>query len=178
MGKDSKLLSVEQLAQILCVSEKTIKQLIRSEQFTCEYIKRKPFFNLETVKSILRKMDAVSKVKRQFESNPHLIIRAELYREFPMELEALKLIDAELNTKREVRGFSLIPRETKKCGKVYYVRYLHDGKYLPSKWTTNTGDKTLAEKFAVENRDRLIGAYIKSHNEKAFDLLEKYYEKD
>ena len=58
----------------------------------------------------------------------------------PTILRALRLIDHEYTTVRRPKGYNLLKRGHKKMGFVYYVRYWHEGKMLPSKWSTRTND--------------------------------------
>jgi integrase len=82
-------------------------------------------------------------------------------------------------TRGRGKGFSLVKRENKKAGFLYYVRYRHEGKMLPSKWNTHTSNETLARHFAVENRDSIINAYLsKKSRADLYGVLSSYYEKD
>jgi integrase len=80
----------------------------------------------------------------------------------------------------EPRRFYLEQVKNKKLGFVYYCKYLHDGKLIPSKWCTYTNDKEAAERFAIENRDRLIASYYEKRIERKpytdlYTILKKYY---
>ncbi|MDR2922641.1 MAG: hypothetical protein LBU85_04780 [Treponema sp.] len=74
------------------------------------------------------------------------------------------------------KGFNLYPRENKKHGFLYYVRYSHGGKMLPSGWNTHTNDLKEAEKFARENKIRLVGRYLKSHDTQMYSTLESFFD--
>jgi len=110
-------------------------------------------------------------------------------------LEGLKKRFEEINPEaiEELRKFSaqfidppkryyLIPVKNKKLGIVYYVTYLHNGKLVPTKWTTRTNNKELAERFAIENRERLIKEYYERGAKKTYDeylsVFKAYYSKD
>jgi hypothetical protein len=43
---------------------------------------------------------------------------------------------------------------------LYSVRYWHEGKLLASKWCTHTNDEEAARKYAIENKARIVGAYL------------------
>ena len=65
-------------------------------------------------------------------------------------------------------------------GFVYYVRYTKDGKLIPSRWCTHTNDKNAADRFAEENRDRIIAEYydrktVKKPTIELYSILKKYY---
>jgi hypothetical protein len=86
-------------------------------------------------------------------------------------------------------GFHLlkIPSDKYKSGFYYAVRYKDEnGKWIPSKKSTNTDNETLAKSFAIENRDTIIQEY-KQHREKLhkknggaefYKMLNEYYQVD
>jgi integrase len=73
-------------------------------------------------------------------------------------------------------GFSLDKRGNKTHGFLYYVRYRHEGKMLPSKWNTGTNDFLQARAFAVNNRDRIINEYLgRKADANLYNVLAGYY---
>ncbi|GMO43053.1 MAG: hypothetical protein Ta2F_18740 [Termitinemataceae bacterium] len=106
-----------------------------------------------------------------------LLMRAQIIELCPKTVQALQLIDQENLTAKRRRGFSLAKIENKQFGYVYYVRYSHNGKTLPTKWCTHTCVLAEAEAFALKNKERLISEYTASHNN-ALLLIKKFYEKD
>jgi integrase len=78
---------------------------------------------------------------------------------------------------RKPKGYSLSKVPSKKYGFTYYVRYQDKGKTVPSRWSTGTGDPGLAEKFASENRDRLLSAYLSKEPQKTglYPVLRGFY---
>jgi integrase len=105
-------------------------------------------------------------------------IKAYMAREFPTLMRALRIIDTEYSEPKRRKGFNLVKRENKKHGFLYYVRYSHEGKMIPSKWNTRTKNREEAEQFARENRDRLVGRYLREHDSQGFQIFEKFYEAD
>ncbi|GHV81481.1 hypothetical protein AGMMS49991_00390 [Spirochaetia bacterium] len=105
-------------------------------------------------------------------------IRAQFLIKYPTVITALKLLDKEYTTPRIVKGYYLGKRVNKKMGFVYYVRYLDNGKLLSSKWCTHTNNYYEAERFAIENRERLVSVYKKKKAFHLFDILREYYKKD
>jgi integrase len=103
---------------------------------------------------------------------------ARLYiaKEYPSVVKALGLIDAECAAPRRPKGYSLVKRENKKRGFVYYVRYAHEGRMLPSKWNTGTNDLEEAKKFAAENKRRLVDRYLGLQGTRIHALFEEFYE--
>jgi hypothetical protein len=98
--------------------------------------------------------------------------------EFPDTIRALRLIDYDHFKNKRRKGFSLVKRENKKLGFVYYVRYSHDGKMLPTKWNTHTNVLEEAERFARENRTRLVEQYVRSRDMEMYAFFEHFYEPD
>jgi integrase len=118
---------------------------------------------------------AVSLVKTQ--KQDYELLRLLFCAEFPTAMKALQIIDHECSEPRVRKGYNLVKRENKKYGHIYYVRYYHDGRMLPSKWNTHTDRIDDAEKFALENRERLIETYLKMHDSKTYELLEDFFQK-
>jgi len=58
------------------------------------------------------------------------------------------------------RGYWLSKIPSKKNGFTYYVRYMHQGIVVPSRWTTGTNDPVEANNWAVINRERLLSSYF------------------
>jgi integrase len=96
---------------------------------------------------------------------------------FPVTLKAFRLLDEDYSQPKTCKGFNLVKRE-KKHGFVYYVRYSHNGKMLPSKWNCHTNIPEEAERFARVNRERLVEKYLREHDDKGFKVLEGFYETD
>jgi integrase len=116
----------------------------------------------------------VSVKNRQQQDINHL--RAYVAGEYPDTIQALKLIDKECTEPKRRKGFNLVKRENKKAGFVYYVRYFHEGKLLPSKWNTHTNLLPEAERFAAENKESIIHGYLNRHTFAMYDFLEKFFE--
>jgi len=99
----------------------------------------------------------------------------------PEFIEELKKFSAKFVDPREPKRYYLEPVKNKKLGFVYYVKYLHNGVLLRTKWTTGTNDKELAIKFAIENRERLLNEYFGRGEKPSIDIyyvLKNYYAKD
>ena len=95
-------------------------------------------------------------------------------------LQTIQALNLHLPEQNEPKRFYLSQVKNKQLGFVYYVRYLDNGVVIPSNWTTKTNIKELAEKFAIENRQRLLAAYygrnlIKKPYSEMYAILRKYY---
>jgi len=96
----------------------------------------------------------------------------------PTILRALRLIDYEYTTARSPKGYNLLRRGHKKMGFVYYVRYWHEGKMLPTKWSTFTNDYEKACEFAKQQRKTLISTYLSCHRSEVQGFFEEFYDID
>jgi integrase len=103
-------------------------------------------------------------------------LKAYVVEEYPATIQALRLIDKDYTEPKRRKGFNLVKRENKKHGYLYYVRYSHNGKMLPSKWNCHTAHLEEAERFALANRERLVERYLRQHDGRGFTLLEKFFE--
>jgi len=103
-------------------------------------------------------------------------IRSLIANEFPITLKALKVIDADCTNNKRRKGFNLQKVESKKFGQVYYVRYTYQGKLI--KFHTHKDNPEEAEKFAKENKERLIEQYARSHDAKTYTILEHFYQEN
>jgi integrase len=90
-----------------------------------------------------------------------MFLRSYIAGTYPVTMKALRLVDAEYTTVRRHKGYNLVKRDNKKLGFVYYVRYWYEGRMIPTKWCTHTNDLEKAQRFAEENRERLIAEYLK-----------------
>jgi site-specific recombinase XerD len=99
---------------------------------------------------------------------------------FPDIIRSLKTIDAQLAPRKAGKGYSLAKIKSKRYVFLYYVRYIENGKLVPSRWNTRTNNRQIAEQFAVNNRERILAAYHAEHqfDRKFYDILENYYAKD
>ena len=107
-----------------------------------------------------------------------LHLRSIVTRECPGALKALKFIDHEYTMVRIPKGYNLVKRPNKRMGYIYYVRYWHNGKMIPSKWSTKTNDHEKASKFAREKREILISKYLGRNGNEVYRFFEKFFELD
>jgi integrase len=99
---------------------------------------------------------------------------------FPHILTALESVDAQFSPPRRGKGYNLSKVENKKYGFLYYVRYIENGKLIPSRWNTHTNNPDAAGCFARDNREKILTAYHNKHDtyDKMYEVLETYYEKN
>jgi integrase len=99
---------------------------------------------------------------------------------YPETIKEIRKFADKFTDPIEPKRFYLEPVKSKKLGIVYYCKYLHNGKLIPSKWCTHTSDREAAEQYAIKNRDRLIKAYYERRSERKpytdlYATLKKYY---
>jgi integrase len=94
---------------------------------------------------------------------------------FPDTVKALRRMDLENTQPKRRKGFNLVKIESKKYGFLYYARFSHNGKTLPTKFNTYTNDPSTAERFAVENKSRLVEGYLARQDGRMFTMLEEFY---
>jgi integrase len=104
---------------------------------------------------------------------------AQWQNKFPDAFSELKKI-LETTMRNQPKGYCLVKRPSKAYGFLYYVRYIKDGKEVPSKWNTHTNNLEEAEKFAQENRGRILSEYYAKHTPQGelYSILETYYTKN
>jgi integrase len=107
-------------------------------------------------------------------------LKAQYKTRFPDVLSALKTINEQFSPPAKGKGYNLTKVENKKYGFLYYVRYIENGKLIPSRWNTRTNNLEAAECFARDNREKILVTYHNKHdtNDKMYDVLAAYYEKD
>lgn len=104
--------------------------------------------------------------------------RKKIEKKFPNELSELQEFNKKFIAKRVPKGYSLSKVKSKKLGFTYYVRYIYEGRVVPSRWSTHTNDLFAAQKFAVENRERILDVYFKKYGRQTvglYRLLKNYY---
>ena len=102
---------------------------------------------------------------------------------YPETIKKLKGINAQVSPKRVFKYYSLQKVKNKRYGFLYYVRYSRNGKMIRSRWNTHTNNLPLAEKFAEENREKILSAYDASKKPEVvssnlYKILGGYYHKD
>jgi site-specific recombinase XerD len=97
----------------------------------------------------------------------------------PQLSEIAASLKPRLPAKGRRKGFNLVKRESGKHGFLYYVRYWHDGRMLPSKWCTHTNNPEEAEKFALKNKAYLITRYLERQEKIYFyKIFSDYFKED
>jgi integrase len=172
-------LTERQLADVFQIGEHTIATLVQGGLIphTRNSINNTVQFSAPAISRWLRQgasilpvgaVPAVSRLRQQYNS------------QFPDAVKALMDLDRQIAPARKAKYYYLSKVPNRKIGFVYYVRYLENGKLVPSRWSTQTNNEDLAKQFAEKNRERLLGGYHerRSAQENFYDLIERYYEMD
>ena len=106
-----------------------------------------------------------------------------LQKQFPQELAELQKYNKQFVAPRKTKGYSLSKVANKKLGFVYYVRYIEQGRTVPTRWSTHTNNEEAAREFAVCNREKLLSEYNQRKAQgkivgSLYPIMKKYYEKN
>lgn len=128
------------------------------------WAKKDPIFNMDDKKYLER-------------------LRNNLKKESPHTIKKIKEFSKHYSEPVEPKGYYLTKIDNKKIGFVFYVRYIKDGKLIPSRWCTHTNDRKAAERFAEENREKILKKYferdiIKKPCSELYFTLKNYYKKN
>jgi len=102
-----------------------------------------------------------------------------LLSKFPEKMRALQEFGGRFSDPPKYYYLNAVP--SKKMGRIWYVRYLDNGRLVPSKWSTGTADEEAAKTWAVENRERILAGYYGRKATPTINLyrsLKRYYEKN
>jgi len=102
-----------------------------------------------------------------------------LLRKFPEKMRALEEFGGKFSRPPKYYYLDAVP--SKKMGRIWYVRYLDNGRLVPSRWSTGTADEGAAKIWAVENRERILAGYYGRKATPTVNLyrsLKRYYEKN
>ena len=170
-----KFLTMADLAKLLSVTNTAISDMVSTGKLP---------YQITGDNNILFPADIIiNHIKKSKMNDDNYIdrIKKELWETNPAEMQTYKDIGSKFSDPITPKRFYLNKIRNKKLGYVYYVRYLNNGKVVPSHWCTHTNDLEAAKRFALENREKLLINYynrnnkkIKSHKE-LYSILKKYY---
>jgi len=95
---------------------------------------------------------------------------------YPDVIKALRSVDNDISQPKRRKGFNLVKRESKKHGFIYYARFSHEGKMLPTKFNTYTNDVAAAELYARDNKDRLVEEYLTRKEGRIYKQLAEFFD--
>ena len=106
-----------------------------------------------------------------------------IQKRFPEALANLHEYNKNFVVPRRGKGYSLTLVPNKKLGNVYHVRFIENGRIIPTWRSTHTNDYEAAVLFAVNNRDKVLADYHRKMSreknvDRLYPIFRKYYEKD
>jgi integrase len=109
--------------------------------------------------------------------------KRQLIKQFPEELAELQRYNKQFAAPRKTKGYCLSKVANKKLGFAYYVRYMEQGRTVPTRWSTHTNNEEAAHEFAACSRGKLLSEYNqrKAQSKLAgslYPIMKKYYEKN
>jgi site-specific recombinase XerD len=171
------LLTEYQISKIFNINLLTLKKLVHEGKIPFTTQGSRLRFDMDTISNWVVNNPLIENEEEIYLNK----IQAEWREKSPEIFAALKAIDqkviAHSNAQKNPKRYSLIKRPSKKYGYLYYVRYLDNGKLIPSKWNTHTNILQEAEQFAQENRDRILSEYRSKHTPQGelYSILSGYY---
>jgi integrase len=171
-------MSTKQLADVFQIKENTIAALVQHGLIphTRNNANNVVQFNVPAIAQWLQQ----GPVPLAAPAPPVDYLRQQYLSLYPDAVKALLALDKQIAPQRKAKLCYLSKVPNRRLGFVYYVRYLERGKLVPSRWSTGTNNLELAEKFAEDNRERILARYHerRSVQENFYDRIEKYYETD
>jgi len=119
--------------------------------------------------------EVISIVRGEKQQGDITSLRNFINENFPDVVKALRNVDRENSLPKRRKGFNLIKIESKKHGFLYYARFSHKGKILPTKFNMHTNNLALAEQFAMNNKTRLVERYLARKDGRMYKILEEFY---
>jgi integrase len=173
MNTTSNLLTASELATILNVNVATVQALAASGVLRKAGAQgNRPLFAQETIASWLaNRLSSNSMADKEYLEK----LRAQYLEEFPEAMADLQKLDAKFPRPKLYSLHKVFGR--RHGGYVWYVRYIENGKLVHSRWCTHTSDRAFAERWARDNRERLLEEYHKKKENYSnfFGVFERYY---
>ena len=177
------LFNTKELSNVLQIKSTTINELVCKGKIPYTKI---PTAGGEVVRFVPQRIKGWLRSRPNINMNDKKYLarfRTEINKEYADTIKVLKDIDKQFSERRENKGFYLVKVNSKEYGFLYYARFIKDGKLIPTKRCTHTNNREAAERWAAENRDKVIEEYYNRNivKKKYCDLyttLRKYYAKN
>jgi excisionase family DNA binding protein len=173
------ILTTCQAANILRINENTLNALAFNGQIPHTRIPSSGGgqlrFNTADIKGWLRQgpelntQDSTAYYQKQFQ------------KQFPDALANLHKFDSQFIKPPKGKGYSLSKVKNNKLGFIYYVRYIENGRLVPTRRSTHTNNEEEAHAFAAYNRKRILSEYYQRKAQgktsgKMYYVMRKYYD--
>jgi excisionase family DNA binding protein len=174
MNTTNSLLTLSEVAVILNVNKDTVQAIAATGELRGVNVQgmQTPLFTRQAVDSWLASRIPVHNMadKEYLEK-----LRARYLKKFPEAMADLQKLDAMFP---KPKLYSLHKVLSKRYGGfIWYVRYMENGKMIRSRWCTHTSDRGFAERWAKDNRERILAEYHerRKNDVEFFDVLKQYY---
>jgi integrase len=174
------LLTPSQVAYALDINCSTLDILVHNGTIPHTYVQEQDVKELRFNPYLIADW-MQSKPQIDFKSNTDMDhLRAYYKTTFPETIKTLKILDSQFSIQRKKKGYSLAKVPNKKYGFLYYVRYIENGKLIYSRWNTHTNSENAANRFAVENREKILREYHEKRQpqntgKNFYHILNNYY---
>jgi len=174
------LFNTKELSHVLQIKSSTINELVSRGKIPYTKI---PTSSGEAIRFMPQKITSWlgSKPKINMDDKKYLArFKAKINKENSSTIKELREIDKHFSERREKKGYYLIKVNSKEYGFLYYARFIKDGKLVPTKRCTHTNNREAAERWAEENRERVLNEYynrdiVKKKYDDLYIILRKYY---
>jgi integrase len=179
----TELLTPAEMAYILGITEYTLQALVHNGKIPHTYVQL-PASQNRILRfdpyTVTEWMQTDPKLDDPEEKNYLDSLKDQYTARFPHVLTSLKSVDTQFSPPRKGKGYNLSKIRNKKYGFLYYVRYIENGRLVPSRWNTHTNNFEAAGYFARDNRENILTAYHSKHDtrDKMYIVLETYYEEN
>jgi len=176
-----RLFNTKELSHVLQIKSTTINELVIKGKIP--YTKL-PTASGEVIRFIPLKIKSWlrSKTNINMDDTKYLTrFKSEINKECYETIKELKEIDSHFTEHKDSKGFYLVKVYSKKINRfIYYARFIKDGKLIPTRRCTHTDNVEAAERWVIENRERVINEYynrdiIKKKYNDLYTILRKYY---
>jgi len=173
-----RLLSKDDLCTVLKINNTALTELVNAGKIPYKSIDGSAQFSPEIITKWILRPGLDMNDKKYLER-----FAKRIEEKAPEGLKEIRKFAAQFSDPWIPRLFYLDKVPNKKLGFVYYVRYLKDGKIVPSHWCTHTNNFEAAKSYAIENRERLLAEYyerkvVKKPYAELYTILKKYYEEN
>jgi len=170
------MLDAFEMAKVFSIKPVTLEALVHSGTIPHTYINGQLRFNPYIIADWMQAKPKINTQNSFIDS-----LQNQFKTLFPNTINDLRKEDKKYIQRKTPKLFSLHKVPSKKHGYLLYVRYMRNGRMIPSRWNTYTKDEISAERFAIENRERILTEYdtkrtvLKSN---LYVVMNEYYEEN
>jgi site-specific recombinase XerD len=168
-------LTQNDLTAIFKISTTAIQELVNTGKIPFKKLNNKILFSPDAISRWIKRPELNMNREKYIER-----YKKRIEQQAPEGLKAVQIFGTQFAEPWIPKKFYLNKVKNKKLGFVYYVRYLENGKLIPSSWCTHTNNIEEAKNFAIVNREFLLSRYYEkaAENKPHFDVysvFKNYY---